>query len=201
VVGKTVSVDEVMSVVVRDAKYYVKSGGGLTLSGGEPLLQPAFARELLAEAKKHGIHTCLDTTGYCRTADLLSLWDLVDLFLYDYKETDPKRHREYTGVDNGLILEHLARINSHGKSIVLRCPIIPGRNDRQDHFERIAEISRELTNIVEINVLPFHPFAQSKSAQVGREYRCADTPAVSRAVADAWVRDLQARVRVPVRHG
>ena len=113
--GGAMSVDEVMRVVIRDAAYYRRSGGGMTLSGGEPLVQHQFARQLLAAAGDRRIHTCLDTTGHAPTEHLMGLADHVDLFLYDYKESDPQRHRRYTGVDNALILRNLAELDRRGK--------------------------------------------------------------------------------------
>jgi pyruvate formate lyase activating enzyme len=200
-VGRFMSVAEVMAVVLRDVRYYAASGGGLTVSGGEPLLQPAFTGELLAEAKRRGIHTCLDTTGQAPAAHLLDLLPYVDLLLYDYKESDPQRHRQYTGVDNRLIVENLRQANARGGRIILRCPIIPRHNDRAEHFEAIARLTQKLDNIVQIDILPFHPLAADKCEQVGREYVLKELAAAGRETADVWLADLQSRVKIPVRQG
>lgn len=167
--GKEASVDEVLDEVMKDKPFYETSGGGMTLSGGEPLYQAEFAEALLAEAKRKGLHTAVETAGLIKTDTLLRLAEHIDLFLFDYKETDPVRHKEYTGVDNRLILENLRALSKAGKSIVLRCPIIPGYNDRDEHYRGIAAMANELSTVTEINIEPYHSLGDGKYEAEGRK--------------------------------
>jgi pyruvate formate lyase activating enzyme len=199
--GEAMSTAEVMDIVRKDVRYYEASGGGLTLSGGEPLLQPEFSRELLKAARVEGIHTCFDTTGCGKSDDLRELADHVDLFLYDIKACDAERHRKFTGVDNRLILKNLRELDRLGKQIVLRCPVVPGHNDDAESFQGVAALADELDHVVEINVLPFHAFAAEKCRHIGREYQLGHVSSVSTEMSDAWIFDLQARSRIPVRRG
>ena len=167
--GKMVTVDEVLDEVMKDKPFYETSGGGMTLSGGEPLYQTEFAEALLSEAKKRGLHTAVETAGLINTDALLRLSEHIDLFLFDYKETDPLRHKEYTGVDNRLIIENLRALSRAGKAIVLRCPIIPGYNDREEHYRGIAAMANELPTVKEINIEPYHSLGDGKYEAEGRE--------------------------------
>lgn len=166
--GREASVDEVLDEVMKDQPFYETSGGGMTLSGGEPLYQAEFAEALLSEAKKRGLHTAVETAGFLKTDTLLRLAEHIDLFLFDYKETDPVRHKEYTGVDNRLILENLRTLGKAGKPIILRCPIIPGYNDREEHYKGIAAMANELATVKEINIEPYHSLGDGKYAAEGR---------------------------------
>lgn len=166
--GKDVTSDEVIAEVMKDKIFYDRSGGGLTLSGGEPLFQIEFALELLMKAKERGLHAAVETCGYVTREQMQKAADLVDLFLFDYKETDPLLHKEFVGVDNALILENLKLLDRLGKDIVLRCPIIPGCNDRADHFEGICNISNTLKNVVRIDIEPYHSLGENKYRATGR---------------------------------
>jgi len=166
--GKETTVDEVLEEVMKDQPFYETSGGGITLSGGEPLYQAEFAEALLSEAKKRGLHTAVETAGLIKTDTLLRLAEHIDLFLFDYKETDPVRHKDYTGVDNRLILENLRALSKAGKPIILRCPIIPGYNDREEHYKGITAMANELATVKEINIEPYHSLGDGKYEAEGR---------------------------------
>ena len=168
-VGREIEAEDVLREVLRDRVFYETSGGGLTLSGGEPLLQPAFAAALLRAAKAEGLHTAVETSGFAPWKDLDALAGSVDLFLYDIKETDPERHREFTGVPNESILGNLRKLHAGGARIALRCPIIPACNDREDHFAGIAALMRELPGLAETELLAYHPLGQGKGARLGAE--------------------------------
>lgn len=169
-VGAEMTVNEVMAQVMRDEIFYRSSGGGITLSGGEPLMQEEFCISLLREAKAQGLNICMETCGFAKmeTVEQTALW--VDRYLFDIKETDAERHKRFTGVDNRMILENLRILDTLGKSIVLRCLIIPGFNDRDDHFYGIADIANSLENVVHIEVSPYHSMGSSKYERLGREY-------------------------------
>lgn len=167
--GREVSSDEVFDEVMKDAVFYKNSGGGLTLSGGEPLSQFDFARDILVMAKQNGIHTAIETCGSTTSKRMREIAEFTDLFLFDYKETDSELHRQFTGVDNTVILENLNLLDSLGKDIVLRCPVIKGCNFRSEHFRGICETANKLKNIKMIEILPYHSLGESKYAALGME--------------------------------
>lgn len=167
VIGREVGVREVTAEVLKDRVFYEESGGGMTLSGGEPLMQFDFSKALLEAAKAEGIHTCLETSGFGPTDRLLEVVPLVDLFLFDYKETDAKRHQVYAGVASDGILENLRRIDREGAQTVLRCPIIPTVNLRDDHLQGIVAAQRGLKNCRGIHVVGYHPLGESKRERLG----------------------------------
>lgn len=160
--GKSVSADEVISEVMRDALFYKNSGGGLTVSGGEPLMQADFLAEILASAKEKGVHTCVETCGFASAETVKKIAPLTDLFLFDIKETDSENHKLFTGVPLEPIIENLRLIDSLGVSTVLRCPIIPEKNLRDGHLRGIAELCASLKNVTEINVMAYHTLGSSK---------------------------------------
>jgi len=167
-VGKDVSTDHVIAQVLRDRPFYENSGGGMTLSGGEPTLQVEFAQELLQKAKEADLHCAVDTCGFCEFEKLERLRPFVDLFLYDLKETDENRHIEFTGFSNHRILDNLHRLDESGAQVRLRCPIIPGCNDWEDHFKRLAEIASELVNLEGVELIPYHTLGESKIERIGK---------------------------------
>ena len=160
--GYEISADEIIADVMKDEAFYKNSGGGITLSGGEPLAQPEFCLEVLKKAKEQGLHICMETCGHVNREILARSTEYVDLYLFDYKETDAEKHRAYTGVDNSLILENLRYLDSVGKQIILRCPIIPDFNDTKEHFDGIANISNELDGVVKVELEPYHDFGCGK---------------------------------------
>ena len=174
--GKEYTTDEVLKEIVKDKPFYENSGGGVTLSGGEPLAQYDFSLELLKKAKENGIHTAVETCGYAERSKILEIAKYIDLFLFDCKETDPELHKEYTGFDNKVILENLKALSDAGSKIILRCPIIPGFNDRAEHFKRISETANKFSGIEHIEIEPFHPLGESKYSALGRKYANIKTP-------------------------
>ncbi|MBR4665019.1 MAG: glycyl-radical enzyme activating protein [Lentisphaeria bacterium] len=167
-IGWTVTPEEVIAKVLEDRMFY-GSDGGMTVSGGEPLSQPEFTAALLAAARKEQIHTCLDTSGFASTEVFAQMLPLTDLFLYDLKETDPERHLTYTGADLGVILKNLSAADAAGAKLVLRCPLIPGLNVRADHADGILEVASSLENLLEIDLMPYHPLGESKLPHLGRK--------------------------------
>ena len=168
-VGKDMSTDDVLAEVMKDQIFYDNSGGGMTLSGGEPLAQYAFTHELFSKAHAAGIHNCIETCGLATTEELLDLVPIVDLFLYDIKATDPDKHRRFTGADNNVILNNLRTIDRAGAKSILRCPLIPGLNDDVEHLAGIAELANTLKHVQEIHVEPYHPLGVNKAARLGQE--------------------------------
>ncbi len=167
IVGREVTVAEVIDEVESDRPFYETSGGGMTISGGEPTDQFEFTHALLAEAKARDLHTCLDTCGLTSWDRLEPLLTLVDVFLYDIKDTDAHRHQRWTGVDNEQILANLRRLDDAGANIILRCPMIPGINTDDAHLARIADLARSLGSVGGVELLPFHRLGLSKDARMG----------------------------------
>ena len=165
--GKETTVDEVMAEVLKDTEFYVQSGGGITLSGGEPLLQYEFSLKILKEAKKAGIHTAIETSGYFYK-ELNEIHQYVDLWLYDIKLISEREHIKYTGVSNKKILENLTYLDSIGEKIILRCPIIPDINFTKEHFGKIVNLANELKSIVAIHLEPYHPLGIDKAIKAGK---------------------------------
>ncbi len=168
VCGKWAEVDEVLKEVLSDRVFYETSGGGMTVSGGEPLYQPTALLALLKAAKEEGLHTAIETCGFASEDVLLSVLPYIDLFLFDYKAEAPD-HERFTGVPLAPILHTLDVLEREGANVTLRCPIIPGCNDTQSHFDAIADLAGRLDCIKEVHLEPYHPLGISKCAQIGRE--------------------------------
>lgn len=166
-VGKEVEAAEVMAEVMRDRIFFATSGGGMTLSGGEPLAQPDFTAALLADAKCAGLRTCIETCGFAPWAAFAALLPVTDLFLYDLKETDPERHQQATGVELAPILANLRRLHDAGAVIRLRLPVIPGWNDRSSHFQAVDKLHAAMPRLQGVDRLPYHPLGRSKTEQLG----------------------------------
>jgi len=186
-VGRVMTVGEVMGEVLQDKPFYARSGGGMTLSGGEPLAQIEFITALLSVARREGVHTCVETSGFASWYRFEAILALVDLFLFDIKETDPERHAAFTGRGNRIILENLRALDAFGARVELQCPIVPGFNDRQDHFAGIAALVRSLSNPAGVRLLPYHPLGKNKLARFGMTSNAAlpDTP-LDRQWLDGW---------------
>ncbi|HVN53653.1 MAG TPA: glycyl-radical enzyme activating protein [Anaerolineaceae bacterium] len=175
ILGRETSIAELMAEIERDRCFFDESGGGVTISGGEPLMQPAFLLELLQACKTVELHTALDTSGYAAWRVMEATADLTDLYLYDLKLLDPEKHRETTGVSNDLILENLVRLSGLGKQIILRLPVIPGVNAEEDHFRRAGALARSLKGIQRLDLLPYHAAGSGKYGMLGRDYRLERT--------------------------
>jgi pyruvate formate lyase activating enzyme len=169
VVGREVTVGEVLDEVLRDLPFYETSGGGMTVSGGEPLMQSAFTTALLAEAKAAGLHNCLETCGAYPAGVGLAVLPYVDQVLFDYKETDPEKHKAFTGRDNRQILENLRAMDRAGAEIVLRCPIVPGFNLRDEHLEGIARTAASLAHCAGVHVMGYHRLGAGKRKRFGMD--------------------------------
>lgn len=166
--GDEMTVAEVLEEVLSDRLFYKNSGGGITVSGGEPLLQSDFVAALMAASKREGLHTTIDTTGYTAWQKIRTVLPWVDLMLWDIKHLDQQEHERATGVGNRLILENLKRASEFVR-IWLRVPLIGGFNDSEDHIGRVVELAREI-GAEKISLLPYHEGGKSKNEQIGRSY-------------------------------
>jgi len=167
-VGKEMTVEEVMKEIEKDRIFYEQSNGGVTFSGGEPLLQADFLEALLIECQRKYIHTCLDTSGYASPETIEKISDKINLFLYDLKIMDDKKHKEYTGASNQLILKNLKKLAAKNKNIIIRIPLIPGTNDTSENIIQTAEFLKSLKVITEINLLPYHRLGSQKYKKLNR---------------------------------
>ena len=167
-VGKWMTVTEVIDDVMKDLRFFKESDGGITVSGGEPMLQHEFTLALLKEAKKRGIQTAMETSGFALLEQYKQVLPYVDEFLWDYKETDEIKHKEFTGVSNQRILENLDALYKDGANIILRCPIISGLNDTEEHFRGIAQRSSQMKNLKGVELMPYHKFGVAKDTRIGR---------------------------------
>lgn len=175
IIGRDVTVGEVMETVVKDRPYYRRTGGGMTLSGGESLCQPEFTRNLLRAAKDFGISTAMESMGYAEYDVIREILPYLDQYLLDIKHMDLEKHREFTGKRNGLMLENAKKIaDSHMTELSIRVPVIPGFNDTPQEIGAIAAYTKELKNVRRMHLLPYHRLGQDKYEGLGRTYLMGD---------------------------
>ncbi|MBN2239521.1 MAG: glycyl-radical enzyme activating protein [Dehalococcoidales bacterium] len=177
--GQEMSVDDVYNVVMKDKSYYDRSDGGVTIGGGEPLMQADFAAALLHKLHETGIHTAVDTCGLFSTSDLDKVLDDVDLFLFDLKVMDREKHKQFTGQYNDIILRNLQVLVKKGALVNIRIPLIPGKNDSADNLDAIARFIFELDNTLHVDLLPYHRFGMGKYEMLDMEYQLKDTEYLS----------------------
>lgn len=187
--GERARAEEIVALALKDEAYYASTGGGLTISGGEPLSQAAFLLELLALAKQKNLNTCVETSGYGSWNDLRRALPLTDLFLYDIKAT-PNAHKALTGVECDHILSNLKRIVEWGARVVLRCPIVPGLNDTEEHFAGLAALAWACPSLEGMEILPYHDMGRGKARSIGKQYA---VPA--RTADDALKQEWKSRMR------
>jgi pyruvate formate lyase activating enzyme len=199
VIGREMTAAEVMDEVMKDLPFYQTSGGGMTVSGGEPMRQFEFTKALLKDAKEKGLHTCVETSGFAPAERYAEICPLTDIFLYDHKESDPARFKELTKASLDVVLSNLALIDSLGAKTILRCPVIPGLNDSPERLAHIAETANKLKNIIEINILPYHPLGISKSSRIGVKCLWEEKNFPEKDAAAAWAAAVQKQTKVPVR--
>jgi len=186
--GDYMTVDEVIEEVAKDKLFYKNSGGGVTISGGEPLVQYAFLTKMLKALKENGYHVALDTTGYASADVLTSVLSCVDLVLFDIKHLDDETHRKVTGVSNKIILSN-AREVAKSVRMWFRVPLIEDVNDSVDEISKVAKLAREV-GAEKISLLPYHEGGVSKSQQIGREYLMPKAKSPS----EAHIQELKRRV-------
>lgn len=169
-VGRDVTADELMPELLADVPYYRRSGGGVTLSGGEFLTQYAFARELLERCKNEGLNTAVESTANAPFEHIREVLPYIDLYLMDVKHMDPAKHKRYTGADNARILENAKKIALSGTPLIIRTPVIPGFNDTCEEIRAISQFAASLPGVREHHLLPYHRLGQGKYAGLGRPY-------------------------------
>ncbi|MDO4943421.1 MAG: glycyl-radical enzyme activating protein, partial [Lachnospiraceae bacterium] len=172
--SKTMTIDEVFHEVMKDEVVYKKSGGGITISGGEPLLQIDFNLELFKRLKNAGINTAVETAGNVNWENIEKIKEYVDTFLFDLKIFDREKHKQWIGVENDLILENIERICMLHPNVVIRIPLIPSVNDTEEEFGKMMDFVKQLKKINSVHILPFHNFGANKYSMLGEEYEMFD---------------------------
>lgn len=178
VVGRDVTVAEVMEEVLKDSPYYKRSGGGLTLSGGESLLQPDFAVSLLRSAKSYGISTAIETTGFAPFETIERFLEHLDYVLMDIKHMNDAKHKEFCNQSNKLVLENAKRIAKSGVDMTIRVPVIPTFNDTKEEITQIADFAKKI-GVKKLHLLPYHRMGEDKYSGLGREYEMKGIPTIS----------------------
>ena len=175
VIGRDVTVAEVMKTVEKDRQYYWRTGGGLTLSGGESLCQPEFATALLQAAQESGISTAMESMGCAKWETIEKLLPYLDQYLLDIKHMNPRKHKEFTGRSNELMIENAMKIAKSGMTeLSIRVPVIPGFNDTEEELRQIAAYTATLPNVKRMHLLPYHRLGQDKYTGLNREYLMGD---------------------------
>jgi pyruvate formate lyase activating enzyme len=199
-IGEELTVKQVLEQVKRDKTFYLHSGGGVTISGGEPLHQAEFTRALLQACQTAGIHTALETTGF-QSWNLFSMvLDNLDLLLYDLKHMDPEKHKMLTGVSNHLILENLKRAAATGVQTIIRVPVIPGLNDEDENIMAMGRFLQKMDSIKQIDLLPYHRLGEEMYHRLEREYSLKDLPSKAETALEHMA-ELLRRGGVAVRAG
>ncbi len=198
-IGRVVTVDEVMGEVLKDIIFYDQSGGGVTVSGGEPLHQIDFLVALLQSCKDHGIHTALDTCGHVTRGEFAKIGGRVDLFLYDLKIIDEQAHIKYTGESNRLVLENLIALAREKVEVQIRIPLIPGITDTVENLEAITDFLNSLKKINAVCLLPYNLLGEDKQRKFNMADRLGHLPTQSRNAMQkhtAWFQARGYRVRI-----
>ena len=176
VCGKEHTVDEVLKEVLKDQAFYETSGGGVTFSGGECMLQIDFLAEILKKCKENGIHTAVDTAGHIPFESFEKILPYTDLFLYDIKIFDSQKHKQYVGVSNELILENLKKLFERKAKLWIRIPIIPDVNDSIEEIQKIKDFLKTNGTPEKIELLPYHAMGENKYRAIGKEPQIFKTP-------------------------
>ena len=184
--GKSVSVDEVYLALARDKVFYETSGGGVTVSGGEPLFQSSFTAALLEKCRENGIHTAMETSGFADERVFLSVAKHCDLILFDIKETDEKLHLLYTGAPLHPIIRNLRIADQNKIPILIRAPLIPTLNDREAHLKSLADLRDSLENCLGLQIMPYHKTGSYKYELLGKEYGCMDIVEPTKEMVASW---------------
>jgi len=168
--GRVMNAEDVVREVLRDRIFYEISGGGVTLSGGEPIMQRDFSQAILEQCKSEGLHTAVETAANYQWSDLEMLLPMIDLVMMDIKHMDPNKHRMVTSVSNKRILDNAQRLAQTGKPLIIRVPVVPTVNDTPEEIEAIAKFVRDFPNLRYLELLPFHRLGESKYRSLGLIY-------------------------------
>lgn len=174
IVGVEMSTEQVIEEIKKDIPFYIRQGGGVTLSGGEPFVQYKFAKDILKRCQEEYINTAIETTAHIPWKTLSQFLKYLDHVLVDIKHMDPIKHQEFTGVRNNLILENIARLDEINFDYIIRIPIIPKINDDKANIEKLISYITSLKNLKEVHLLPYHTLGKSKYRYLERTYELPD---------------------------
>lgn len=186
--GKEMSAEEAVAEVMKDADYYETSGGGVTISGGEPMAQADYTLRLAGAFHEAGLHVCVETSGFASGEAYKQLLPYVDMFLFDYKATGDELHRRVTGAGSQLILENLRMLIAAGRNVRLRCPIIPGYNLSEEHLKAIARLSR--SGVSAVDIIPYHDMGKGKAKNIGSDLYLKDGRTPQPADVERWIEKI-----------
>lgn len=184
--GKTIFAEAVVQTAEKDLVFYQTSRGGVTISGGEPLYQPDFTAEILRRCREKNIHTAIETSGFAGEETVRSVVRHCDLVLFDIKETDEENHKRFTGVPLAPVLQSLQIIDKMQIPFILRLPIVPGINDREEHFQNVKKLADTLSGCIKIEIMPYHMLGEYKYCQLQRPYLCSGIIEPSPETAGKW---------------
>ena len=194
------SASEALEALAADADFYKASGGGITLSGGEPLMQADFAREIVMLCRARGLKTCIETSCFAPWESFEAVLTYTDLFLCDWKLTDDAQHLRCVGQSNALIRENILKLDAAGAKLRLRCPIIPDVNDTSEHFRGIAELANSLRRVGRVEIMPYHNAWTAKCDTYSLEAPPAFQVPTAREI-EAWIDEIKRYTDVEVRKG
>ena len=199
IAGKETEASEIVKEALKDLNFYKNSGGGVTLSGGEPMAQPEFAFETASALKKAGISVAIETSGMARSADFERIAAVTDLFLYDIKLSSEELYKRHTGGSLKTVLGNLRLLNSLGKDIILRLPLIPEINGNEEHFRFAASLANELCCVKGVEIMPYHSLGTEKAVRAGKTERAFKVP--EKEEIDGYIKALQVLTSKPVKRG
>lgn len=179
ILGKFITMRELLAEVIKDQVIFKHSHGGVTLSGGEPLLDLEFNRMLLRSFKEENINVGIDTCGHVPLSHIEQIISHIDFFLWDIKHMDPEKHLELTGVSNEQILKNLCFVSDRGVPVYIRMPIIPSYNDSEENIRATCDFVRSLKSVIEVNIIPLHHLGKARYISLNRPYPIADIPLIS----------------------
>jgi pyruvate formate lyase activating enzyme len=176
--GKEMSIEELLTEAKKDAVLYKHSRGGVTISGGEPLLHPEFTQELLRAFKKENISVGVDTCGHVPWTNIEKVLPYIDFFLWDIKHMNSEKHRKYTGVSNKLIISNARSVAERNIPLYIRVPLIPGYNDSEENIRATCKFARDLPSLVNVDLLPLHHLGKARYASLNLAYPIAGIPLI-----------------------
>lgn len=197
--GKEMCAEEILKEVEKDHDYYDMSGGGVTISGGEPMAQSEFSFQLSELFHDSGLHVCMETSGYAPWEKYKKIMPYVDMFLFDYKATGEIMHRNLTGVGNKLILENMHMLIAAGKNVRLRCPIVPKYNLTEDHLRAIAEISHK--GVSSVDIIPYHDMGKGKAKNIGSDMYLEDVHMPAQEEVEMWMTRIREYGGINIKQG
>lgn len=191
IIGRYMEVESIIEEVLKDKAYYENSGGGLTISGGEPMAQFDFTLGLLKVSQSFGINTCIETCGVASKRNFEKVIPFTDTFLFDYKATDSYSHQSFTGLDNKRILSNLDFLYRNGAKIIVRCPLVWGINDSEEHLRAISSLAEKYPKLTGIEIMPYHNLGNNKSHNIGESPLLMNVDTTDEETKHKWIETIK----------